>query len=255
MKTNETFAYSVVGVIPARLASTRLPQKMLKEINGVPLVVLTAQNALKSGVFNEVIIATDAQEILDASKKAGFKAYLTDEALPSGTCRVGEIAKITNADVYINIQGDEPLVCGDSLRELAQSFKNPNVKMATLSFPLKKEDENNPNVVKVVTDINNNALYFSRSLIPYPREEGLVIPMKHLGVYGYRRETLLKFLSLPDSTLEKAESLEQLRALYHGIKIHVIKSKNDSVGVDTLEDFEKVKTILESSELFEENNA
>ena len=144
--------YSVIGVVPARLASTRLPEKMLAVLNGIPLVVMTAQKAMSSGAFDEVVIATDSQKIVDAADKFGFKAFLTDPDLPSGTCRVGEVAKILTADVYVNIQGDEPLIDGEGLKRIVAAFEDKNVNMATLSFPLRKEDENNPNAVKLVTD-------------------------------------------------------------------------------------------------------
>jgi 3-deoxy-manno-octulosonate cytidylyltransferase (CMP-KDO synthetase) len=246
MELNMAQTKKVIGVIPARLASTRLSEKMLREINGEPLVTLTAKNVLSSGVFDEVVIATDSKKILEVCEKAGFKAFLTDESLPSGTCRVGEVAKLTNADIYVNIQGDEPLVSKKALKDLVESFKAPEIAMATLAYPLAKEDEANPNVVKVITDVNQDAIYFSRSLIPFPRESGLITPLKHLGVYGFRRQTLLDFLALPPCALEKVESLEQLRALYHGIKIRVLESDKDSIGIDTIEDLERVQGILKA---------
>ena len=239
--------FSVIGVVPARLASTRLPEKMLADLNGIPLVVMTAKRAMSSGAFNEVVIATDSQKIADAAEKFGFKAFLTDPNLPSGTCRVGEVAKILNADVYVNIQGDEPLIDGEGLKRIVAAFEDKNVNMATLSFPLRKEDENNPNAVKLVTDSNNDALYFSRSLLPYPRNREKFAPLKHIGVYAYRRETLLKLIELMPCSLEKIESLEQLRALYYGIKIRVIPAAKESVGVDTIEDLEKVRNILKNN--------
>ncbi len=241
--------YSIIGVVPARLASTRLPEKMLADLNGIPLVVMTAKRAMESGAFDQVVVATDSEKIVKAVEKCGFKAFLTDPALPSGTCRVGEVAKQLIADVYVNIQGDEPLIDGEGLKRVAESFKDPKVEMATLSFPLRKEDENNPNAVKVVYDANGDALYFSRSLLPYPRNSELFKPLKHVGVYGYRRETLLKLINLTPCSLEKIESLEQLRALYYGIKIRVLPAVKDSVGVDTAEDLERVRKILESAKL------
>ncbi|HNX75468.1 MAG TPA: 3-deoxy-manno-octulosonate cytidylyltransferase [Candidatus Rifleibacterium sp.] len=236
--------YSVIGVVPARLASTRLPEKMLADLGGTPLVVMTARTAMQSGAFDEVMVATDSQRIVEAVEKAGFKAFLTDPELPSGTCRIGEVAKLTQADVYVNIQGDEPLIDGEGLRRVAGAFADQAVCMATLAYPLRPEDENNPNAVKLVVDANDDALYFSRSILPYPRLRELFAPRKHIGVYGYRRSTLLKLLELPACDLEKIESLEQLRALYYGIKIRVLPAARDSIGVDTAADLERVRNEL-----------
>lgn len=238
----------IIGVIPARMASVRLPGKMVADLCGKPLIVRTAESVAKSNAFDEIIVATDSEEIVKAVEDAGFKAVLTSPALPSGTARVAEVAKQTDADIYVNIQGDEPLIDAQGLINLVKVFQNPEVEMATLWFPLASEDENNPNAVKLVTDANNDALYFSRSIIPYPRNNEKFAPKKHLGVYGYRKQTLLRLLSLAPCDLEKIESLEQLRVLYHGIKIRVVKASKDSVGVDTAEDLEKVRTIIRQKE-------
>ncbi|NLF96815.1 MAG: 3-deoxy-manno-octulosonate cytidylyltransferase [Candidatus Riflebacteria bacterium] len=236
--------YSVIGVVPARLASTRLPEKMLADLDGMPLVAMTARSAMASGAFDEVVVATDSQKIVEAVEKSGFKAYLTDPELPSGTARVAEVARQTNADVYVNIQGDEPLIDGEGLRRVADAFADTAVNMATLWFPLLPEDEGNPNAVKLVVDCNDDAIYFSRSIIPFPRSYERFAPRKHLGVYGYRRDTLLQLTSLPACDLEKVESLEQLRALYHGIRIRVLPAARDSIGVDTHADLERVREEL-----------
>lgn len=236
--------FKTIGVIPARMASVRLPGKMTADLCGKPLVVVTAESVRSSGAFDEIIVATDSQEIVKAVENAGFKAVLTDPDLPSGTARVAEVAKQTDADVYVNIQGDEPLIDGDGLRNIVKAFSSPEVEMATLWFPLLPEDEQNPNAVKLITDANDDAIYFSRSIIPFPRNYDRFAPKKHLGVYGYRKQTLLKLMSLPPCDLEKIESLEQLRALYHGIKIRVIKASQDSVGVDTHQDLAKVRKLL-----------
>jgi 3-deoxy-manno-octulosonate cytidylyltransferase (CMP-KDO synthetase) len=235
----------VIGVVPARLASVRLPEKMLADLGGQPLVAVTARSAQQSGAFDEVIVATDSQKIVDAVEKTGIKAILTAPELPSGTARVAEIAKQTVGDVYVNIQGDEPLIDGEGLRRVVAAFADDKVEMATLSFPLLREDENNANAVKLVVDANQDALYFSRSIIPYPRNYEKFAPLKHLGVYGYRRATLLKLLDLPPCDLEKVESLEQLRALYHGIKIRVLPATRDSIGVDTHADLNRVRRELQ----------
>ena len=236
--------YSVIGVVPARLASVRLPEKMLADLAGEPLVVVTARSAMNSGAFDEVVVATDSPRIVEAVEKSGFKAYLTDPQLPSGTARVAEVARQSKADVYVNIQGDEPLIDGEGLRRVANAFADRAVNMATLWFPLLPEDEGNPNAVKLVVDYNDDAIYFSRSIIPFPRSYERFAPRKHLGVYGYRRDTLLQLTSLPACDLEKVESLEQLRALYHGIKIRVLPAAHDSIGVDTHADLERVREEL-----------
>lgn len=236
--------YKVIGVVPARLASVRLPEKMLADLGGRPLIAVTAQSALDSGAFSEVIVATDSQKIVAAVEAAGFKAVLTDPELPSGTARVAAIARQTDGDVYVNIQGDEPLIDGEGLRRVAAAFTAPEVCMATLSFPLLPEDEGNANAVKLVLDNDRNALYFSRSIIPYPRNYEKFAPLKHLGVYGYRRDTLLELMQLPPCDIEKIESLEQLRALYYGIKIKVLPATRDSIGVDTHADLERVRQEL-----------
>lgn len=236
--------YRVIGVVPARLASVRLPEKMLADLEGEPLVVVTARSAMQSGAFDEVLVATDSPRIKEAVEKGGFKAYLTDPELPSGTARVAEVARQTDADVYVNIQGDEPLIDGEGLRRVSDAFSDSAVSMATLWFPLQPDDEQNPNAVKLVVDANDDAMYFSRSLLPFPRNYEKFAPRKHLGVYGYRRETLLKLQELPPCDLEKIESLEQLRALYHGIKIRVLPAAKDSIGVDTHADLQRVRDEL-----------
>jgi 3-deoxy-manno-octulosonate cytidylyltransferase (CMP-KDO synthetase) len=236
--------YKVIGVVPARLASVRLPEKMLADLDGRPLIAVTAQSAFASGAFSEVIVATDSEKIQAAVNQAGFKAILTDPNLPSGTARVAEIARQTDADVYVNIQGDEPLIDGEGLCRVADAFIDPQVRMATLSFPLLPEDESNPNAVKLVLDNKGDALYFSRSIIPYPRNYDKFAPLKHIGVYGYRRDTLLELMQLPACDIEKIESLEQLRALYYGIKIRVLPAVRDSIGVDTHADLERVRQEL-----------
>lgn len=234
-----------MGVVPARLASVRLPEKMLADLDGEPLVSVTAKSAMQSGAFDEVVVATDSEKIAAAVKAAGFKAYLTAPELPSGTARVAEVARLTDADVYVNIQGDEPLIDGEGLRRVSDAFSDENVKMATLSFPLLPEDEGNPNAVKLVIDANKDAMYFSRSIVPFPRNYDKFAPQKHIGVYGYRRDTLLQLMQLSPCDLEKIESLEQLRALYYGIKIRVLPALKDSIGVDTHADLERVRSEIQ----------
>ncbi len=236
---------TALGVIPARLGSTRLPRKMLADIAGQPLIVRTAQAAMATGAFTRVLIATDADEIKTAVTAAGFAAHLTDPALPSGTARVATVVQQLDAaadPVIVNVQGDEPLLDPDSVRRLVGVFHDdPAVEMATLACPLRADDHDNPNAVKVVLDGNSNALYFSRSLIPFPRHREGFAPLKHIGVYAWRRATLLRLVALPTCPLENIESLEQLRALYHGIRIRVIMADRETVGVDTEADLARVR--------------
>ena len=234
----------VLGVVPARLKSTRLPEKMLADLDGMPLIARTALSARESGAFDDVVVATDSERIVKAVENCGFQGMLTDPNLPSGTARVAEVARVREAEIYVNIQGDEPLIDGEGLRRVVDVFADPAVAMASLWFPLPEEDEKNPNTVKVVLDAKQNALYFSRSLIPFPRNWDLFDPKKHLGVYGYRRATLFRLMELPHCDLERIESLQQLRALYHGIPIRMVRAARDSLGVDTHADLEKVRNIL-----------
>ena len=242
-------AITAIGVVPARMGSTRLAGKMLAPIQGRPLIVWTAEAAVKSGAFSRVIVATDHADILHAVTAAGFEAMMTDPQLPSGSARVAAIAQQIDAPVFVNIQGDEPLVDGAGLRRTVEAFADDRVEMATLSFPLSLADEQNPNVVKLVVDHCGDALYFSRSLIPFPRTRDGFAPLKHVGVYGYRRATLLRLMALEPCPLERVESLEQLRALYHGIKIRVLPAECDSIGVDVADDLERVRTEVEGRSL------
>jgi 3-deoxy-manno-octulosonate cytidylyltransferase (CMP-KDO synthetase) len=245
----ENNSATAVGVVPARLGSTRLPEKMLALIKGRPLIVWTAEAAINSGAFSRVIVATDHDRIFQAVTAAGFEAMMTDSALPSGSARVAAVARQIEAPVFVNIQGDEPLVDGAGLRRIVAAFQDPQVDMATLSFPLSPADEQNSNAVKVVIDRRGDAMYFSRSLIPFPRSREGFAPLKHLGVYGYRRETLLRLMTLEPCPLEKIESLEQLRALFHGIRIRVLPAEGDSIGVDVAADLERVRAAVEGRSL------
>ncbi|MEJ5167262.1 MAG: 3-deoxy-manno-octulosonate cytidylyltransferase, partial [Thermoanaerobaculia bacterium] len=189
----------------------------------------------------EVLVATDSKEIYRVVENFGGKAVMTSKRCPSGTDRIAEVAKKYKAQYYINLQGDEPLIKVETLKK----FNNTLLKgfeMATMDFPLDEGQAQDPNVVKVVKDKKGFALYFSRAPIPYPRNKGIF--RKHIGIYGYKRETLLKFVKLKKAPLEEAEGLEQLRALYNGIKIYVTEAPYDSISVDTPEDALRVEEIL-----------
>lgn len=234
----------VIAVIPARLASMRLPQKMLREINGRPLVVWVYQAVRASPLLEDVIIATDSDEIIEACRKHSCDARMTSIVHRSGTERVHEISQSVAAEVYINVQGDEPMIRADHIAALVELMKDPNVPVGTLKTPAAPEDIPNPNAVKVVTDMTGRALYFSRSTVPYDRDGSQPRYFKHLGIYAYRKPALDRFVGLPESTLERGERLEQLRFLENGIPIYVAEISYDSVGVDTEEDLARVKGIL-----------
>jgi 3-deoxy-manno-octulosonate cytidylyltransferase (CMP-KDO synthetase) len=233
-----------VAVIPARLASTRLPRKMLREIAGKPLVGWVYEAVRSSSLLADVIIATDSEEILEACRKHGWKAQMTSSSPRSGTERVHEIANSIAADVYVNVQGDEPMVRPEQLATLIEVMKDPAVAVGTVKTPCPPDEIRNPNAVKVVTDPGGRALYFSRATVPFDRDGTGPRYFKHLGLYAYRKPALDLFLSQPESALEKSERLEQLRFLEHGISIHVGETPYDSVGVDTEEDLQRVAEIL-----------
>ena len=239
-----TDSVKVVAVIPARLGSTRLPRKMLREIDGVPLIGRVYQSVRCSPLPAEVIIATDATEIFKVCEGAGWNVRMTAETHRSGTERVREVAHTVNADVYINVQGDEPMTRPEQIAALVELMKRPDVQVGTLKTPAAPAEVTNPNAVKVVTDKAGRALYFSRATIPYDRDGSGGSYFKHLGLYAYRKPALDRFVSLPESTLEKSERLEQLRFLENGIPIYVAETPFDSIGVDTEEDLLKVQEAL-----------
>ena len=233
-----------VAVIPARLASTRLPRKMLREIEGKPLIGWVYEAVRASAVLSDVIIATDSEEILGACRKHGWKAQMTSGAHRSGTERVHEVSNSVAADVYVNVQGDEPLARPEQIATLVEVMKDPAVLVGTVKTACPPQEINNPNAVKVVTDPRGRALYFSRATIPYDRDDTAPGYFKHLGLYAYRKAALDLFVSRPESILEKSERLEQLRFLENGVPIYVGETPYDSVGVDTEEDLRRVAGIL-----------
>ncbi len=234
-----------IAVIPARLASTRLPRKMLREIAGKPLIGLVYEAVRSSPLLDRAIVATDSDEILAVCRQHGWEAEMTSSHHRSGTERVHEVSGRVMADVYINVQGDEPLTRPEHIATLLGVMKNPSVQVGTVMTPASEEDIPNPNAVKVVTDASGRALYFSRATIPYDRDGTRPRYFKHLGLYAYRKEALDRFVKLPESSLEKSERLEQLRFLENGIPIFVGETPYDSVGVDTEEDLQRVIGILD----------
>ena len=235
-----------VAFIPTRLASTRLPRKALREIAGKPLVGWVYEAVRSSTALDEVIIATDSGEIMELCQRHGWKAQMTSAAHRSGTERVQEISQTVAADVYLNIQGDEPMTRAEHIAGLIEVMQDPAVQVGTLMTAAAPADIGNPSAVKVVTDAAGRALSFSRATIPYDRDGAAPKYFKHLGFYAYRKPALDRFVALPEAALERSERLEQLRFLENGIGIHVRETPYDTVGVDTEEDMRRVEEILRS---------
>jgi 3-deoxy-manno-octulosonate cytidylyltransferase (CMP-KDO synthetase) len=235
---------NAIAVIPARLASTRLPRKMLREIAGKPLIGLVYEAVRSSPLLNDVIVATDSDEILRVCREHGWKAEMTSSSHRSGTERVHEIATRQSAEIYVNVQGDEPMIRPEHIASLLEAMQNSEAQVETLKTLAAEEDIDNPNAVKVVTDANRRALYFSRATVPFDRDGIHPRYFKHLGIYAYRRAALERFVTLPESLLEKTERLEQLRFLENGIPIYVAETPYDSVGVDTEEDLQRVIAVF-----------
>ncbi len=233
-----------IAIIPARLASTRLPQKMLRMIAGQTLIARVYAGVRSSPLLDDVIVATDSEEIMQVCRQHGWNARVTSAAHRSGTERVREITHSVSADVYLNVQGDEPLTRAEHIAGLIDLMKDPEVQVGTLKTPASPQDINNPNAVKVVTDSAGRALYFSRATIPHDRDGASPNYFKHLGFYAYRKAALDRFCALPESPLERSERLEQLRFLENGIPIQVGETPYDTVGVDTEDDLRRVEEIF-----------
>lgn len=244
----------ILGVIPARLGSTRLKEKVLAPIGGIPMIQHVWQRASKAKKIADLIVACDDARVADCVKSFGGHAMMTRVDHLNGSSRVAEVAQKTDADVYINIQGDEPLMRPEAIDQLADVFeKEKNFEVATLAVPREDlKDYENPNVVKVVLDEQGFALYFSRSPLPYYRDNDRRGDpsgrpyLKHLGIYGYKKNFLLKFVTWPATSLENAEKLEQLRILERGHRIRVVKTSFDSWSVDTAADLETVENKLQN---------
>jgi 3-deoxy-manno-octulosonate cytidylyltransferase (CMP-KDO synthetase) len=221
---------------------------MLREIAGQTLIARVYEGVRSSPLLDDVIVATDSDEILQVCRQHGWNARMTSASHRSGTERVHEISNSVAADVYLNVQGDEPLTRAEHIATLLALMKDPNVQVGTLKSPASSEDIPNPNAVKVVTDAARKALYFSRATIPYDRDGLGPAYFKHLGFYAYRKAALDRFRALPESSLERSERLEQLRFLENGISIHVAETPYDTVGVDTEEDLRKAEEILRQRE-------
>jgi 3-deoxy-manno-octulosonate cytidylyltransferase (CMP-KDO synthetase) len=237
----------VLAVIPARLASTRLPRKMLREVAGEPLITRVYNAVRACTLLDEVLVATDSEEIAQICRERGCSVQMTSSSHRSGTDRVHEVSNIVPADVYINVQGDEPLTRPEHLLALIELISDPKIVVGTLKTPTKLADVNNPNVVKVVADVTGKALYFSRAAIPHDRDNTGTTYFKHLGFYAYRKAALDCFVALPESSLELAEKLEQLRFLENGIPIHLQQTPFDTIGIDTEDDLKRVEEIIQQA--------
>ena len=236
---------AILGVIPARLASTRLPRKVLREIAGKPMVEWVWLAAVGSDQMDEVVVATDSTEVEEACRQRGIPVAMTSPECASGSDRVYEVSRQIEAEIYVNIQGDEPLLTPEHFAPLLRLFTRAEVQVSTISVPCPANDFANPNAVKVVTAADGRALYFSRSTIPYDRDKiNFAGYRKHLGLYAYRKAALEQFAALAPSPLEQIERLEQLRLLENGISIHVGEAEGDTIGVDTEDDLQRVDQIL-----------
>lgn len=234
----------VVAVIPARLASTRLPRKVLRELHGQPLLAWVVEAALRCSDLSLVVVAADSPEVAALCASRNWPCIMTDPALPSGSDRLFAVARQIPADIYINIQADEPLLQPEHIHALLQPFTLPEVAVTTLRVRCPAHSIADPNAVKVVCDSASRALYFSRAAIPYDRDAQSAVYWKHLGLYAYRQTALARFATLPPGHLEQIERLEQLRLLENGIPIHVSETAHDTVGVDTEDDLHLVAALL-----------
>ena len=238
-------------VIPAREKSTRLPEKLLIEVKGKPIIRWTVENCLKIKNIDKVVVATDTERIRDILKDLDVNIYLTSKSIKSGSDRIASVLKYIDDENIINVQGDEPLINRADIERLANVLKEESI--TTLAYPISREEDfKNPNIVKVVLDKDNYALYFSRSQIPYPRDiqfDELAKRFniyKHIGIYGYKKEILYRFsYSMEHSPLEEIEKLEQLRFLYNGYRVKVVIAKEETVGIDTEEDLKRFKRLLD----------
>ncbi|MGQ9524931.1 MAG: 3-deoxy-manno-octulosonate cytidylyltransferase [Armatimonadota bacterium] len=241
----------VVGIIPARYASTRLPGKVLLDICGQPMIRRVYERAIRASCLDELIVATDDERVLQQVQGFGGTAVMTSPNHRTGTDRLAEVASTLECDIVVNIQGDEPLLDPRCVEQVVKPLlDDPSIPMVTLRTPFKTPEEAaDPNCVKVVVDNREFALYFSRCPIPYARSPELAAPhYLHIGLYAYRRDFLMTYASLPSTPLEQSEALEQLRVLEHGYKIKVPLTQWDSISVDTPEDLERVRRIVEQRE-------
>nr|WP_315154085.1 3-deoxy-manno-octulosonate cytidylyltransferase [uncultured Flavobacterium sp.] len=240
----------IIAVIPARYASTRFPAKLMQDLGGKTVIRRTYEAAINTQLFDDVFVVTDSDLIYNEIVSNGGKAIMSIKEHESGSDRIAEAVENLNVDIVVNVQGDEPFINAEPLAKVIEVFKkdtNQQVDLASLMREITNEDEiNNPNNVKVVVDQNGFALYFSRSVIPYPREKNVGVRyMQHIGIYAFRKQALLDFYSLPMKSLEASEKLEQLRYLEFGKRIKMVETTHIGIGIDTAEDLEKAKQLLQ----------
>ena len=239
----------IIAVIPARYASTRFPAKLMQDLGGKTVILRTYEAAVETNLFDDVFVVTDSDLIYNEIVSHNGKAIMSVKEHESGSDRIAEAVESIDVDIVVNVQGDEPFINSEPLQELIQVFKNDvdkKVDLGSLMREIKDEEEiNNPNNVKVVVDQNQFALYFSRSVIPFPRERNVGVRyMQHIGIYAFRKQALLDFYSLPMKSLEASEKLEQLRYLEFGKRIKMVETTHVGIGIDTPEDLEKARKML-----------
>ena len=239
----------VIAVIPARYASTRFPAKLMQDLGGKTVITRTYEAAVNTNLFDDVFVVTDSYLIFNEIVSQGGKAIMSLKEHESGSDRIAEAIANLDVDIVINIQGDEPFIDKDSLAKLIQVYKNDSKSEVDLASLMRKitdiQDIENPNNVKVVVDQSGFALYFSRSVIPYPREINVGVRyMQHIGIYAFRKQALLDFYNLPMKSLEASEKLEQLRYLEFGKRIKMVETNHVGIGIDTPEDLEKARRLL-----------
>lgn len=239
----------IIAVIPARYASTRFPAKLMQDLGGKTVILRTYEAAINTQLFDDVFVVTDSDLIFDEIVSNGGKAIRSIKEHESGSDRIAEAVENLDVDIVVNVQGDEPFIDKEPLAKVIEVFRNDESKqvdLASLMSEIKDENEiNNPNNVKVVVDQNGFALYFSRSVIPYPREKNVGVRyMQHIGIYAFRKQALLDFYSLPMKSLEASEKLEQLRYLEFGKRIKMVETTHVGIGIDTPEDLEKARKMI-----------
>ncbi|MCC9070792.1 3-deoxy-manno-octulosonate cytidylyltransferase [Flavobacterium sp. F-65] len=241
----------IIAVIPARYASTRFPAKLMQDLGGKTVILRTYQAAMQTNLFDDVFVVTDSDIIFDEIVSNGGKAIMSVKEHESGSDRIAEAIQSLDVDIVVNVQGDEPFIDAEPLAKVIEVFRNDldkKVDLASLMREIKDEAEiNNPNNVKVVVDQSGFALYFSRSVIPYPRDKDVGVRyFQHIGIYAFRKQALLDFYSLPMKSLEASEKLEQLRYLEFGKRIRMVETTHVGIGIDTPEDLERAKVLLNS---------
>ena len=241
---------NITAMIPARFEASRFPGKLMKDLAGKTVILRTYEATINTNLFDEVYVVTDSNIIFDEIISNGGKALKSKKEHESGSDRIAEAIENMDVDIVVNVQGDEPFTKKEPLLKLLEVFRNDaknEIDIASLMIKIDNIAEiNNPNNVKVVTDQRNFAMYFSRSIIPYPREESLAIYFKHIGIYAFRKEALLKITKLPVNRLEATEKLENLRFLANGFKVKMVETDQMSIGIDTPEDLEKANAIFKN---------